>query len=96
MGNAIFGCATTMSYRDFVDVPAIGAVVCRLTKLPLIPGEYTVNLQLKDDRGVADMIDNACRFLVENAGTSELLNLPSRLWGNVIVPHDWDWEAGQP
>jgi lipopolysaccharide transport system ATP-binding protein len=93
MGNAIFGCATTMSYRDFVDIPATGAIVCRLTKLPLIPGEYTVNLMLKDDQGVADMVDNACRFLVENAGTSELLNLPSRLWGNVIVPHDWAWES---
>lgn len=99
MGNAIFGCATTMSYKDFVDAPAAGAIVCQLKKLPLIPGEYTVNLALKDDRGIADMIDNASSFFVENTGASDLLNLPSRRWGNVIVPHDWRWEplsAPQP
>ena len=62
LGNAIFGCATTMSYKDFVDAPAAGAIVCQLKKLPLIPGEYTVNLMLKDDRGIADMIDNASHF----------------------------------
>jgi lipopolysaccharide transport system ATP-binding protein len=92
MGNAIFGCSTAMSYRDFTDAPAAGAVVCQVRNLPLIPGEYTVNLALKDDSGIADMIDNASRFFVENTGASELLNMPSRLWGNVIVPHDWRWE----
>ncbi len=92
MGNAIFGCSTAMSYRDFTDAPAAGAVVCQVRNLPLIPGEYTVNLALKDDSGIADMIDNASRFFVENTGVSELLNMPSRLWGNVIVPHDWRWE----
>lgn len=99
MGNALFGCATTMSCQDFVDAPAEGAIVCRVRPLPLIPGEYSANLVLKDDRGIADMIDNASRFMVEDTGASALINLPSRLWGNVIVPHDWRWEplsASQP
>lgn len=93
LGNAIFGCATTMSYRDFVDAPPAGAIVCRIKKLPLIPGEYTVNLTLKDDKGVADNVDAASRFVVENSGMSELMNLPSRRWGNVVVAHEWAWEA---
>ena len=93
LGNAIFGCSTTMSYQDFANAPAEGAVVCRVQKLPLIPGEYTVNLVLKDDRGIADMIDNASKFFVENTGASALLNLPSRHWGNVIVPHEWQLES---
>ena len=94
LGNAIFGCATTMSYRDFVDAPPAGALVCRIRKLPLIPGEYTVNLTLKDDKGVADNVDGASRFVVENSGMSELMNLPSRRWGNVVVAHEWAWQAG--
>jgi lipopolysaccharide transport system ATP-binding protein len=93
LGNAIFGCATGFNYRDFADLPPSGEVVCLLRKLPLIPGEYTVNLTLKDDQGVADNIDSASRFMVENTGNSDLLNIPSRRWGNVIVPHEWQWRA---
>ena len=91
LGNRVFACATSMTpVREFRDLPPTGTIICRITRLPLIPGEYSVNLMLKDDVGVADIVDGL-NFVVRDTGDSGFMAIPSGKWGTVVVPHEWDW-----
>ena len=92
LGNRLFACTTSMtSASDFRDLPPHGIIVCRIKKLPLIPGEYKVDLVLKDDVGLADMVDSAASFVVRDSGDSGFIIIPSQRWGHVVVPHEWTW-----
>jgi len=88
-GNSIFGCTTSMNYSDFYNVLPRGKIICLIKKLPLIPGEYKVELILKDDHGLADMLTGVAGFTVRDGGDSGFSILPSRGWGNVVLEHDW-------
>ncbi len=96
MGNNVFGCTTsTTSQGDFRDVPPSGTVVCRLQRLPLIPGRYWVRIMLKDEHGVIDSVDKAALFEVVDGGATGFPLLPTRRWGNIVVQHSWDWSASR-
>lgn len=90
-GQSVFACNSTMrADRDFHDVASGSVVVCRIPKLPLIPGRYAVNLHLKDDHGHADVLDRAAVFMVHDRGAQEGIHFfPDRRYGNVLVGHDW-------
>jgi len=91
LGNNVFLCTTRMTERgDFRDLPPFGTIVCRVSRLPLIPGEYRVRVFLKDDEGLADDLNGVAAFVVKEAGDSGLVVIPSRAWGNIVVPHTWD------
>lgn len=90
-GVAVFSCTTAMtSMHGFRNIPPSGRIVCRIRNLPLIPGNYWVNLLLKDHYGVADLVDNAARFNVIDGGGSGFTEILSRKHGNVIVQHEWE------
>ncbi len=92
-GVRVFACTTSMtSLRDFRDVPANGQIICRIKNLPLIPGEYWVDILLKDDHGLVDSIDKASNFEVIDGGKTGFAVIPTRRWGNVVVTHEWEWE----
>lgn len=89
-GAYVFGCSTGMTpLRNFHDAPAMGTVTCRIPQLPLIPGSYVVKVVLKDDRGLADMIERAATFTVTDGGDCGMTVTADRSWGSVIVPHAW-------
>lgn len=90
-GTNLFVCSTGMYYSALTDVPSSGQAVCRVPSLPLIPGRYWVSITLKDDVGVADQVDKAACFSVVDGGKSGVPQLPSRRWGSVLVPHEWEW-----
>lgn len=90
-GNNIFLCSTGMNRCDFHDIPSKGEVVCKLRSLPLIPGEYWVNVLLKDDEGVADSVFKAGVLNVVDGGMTGIVAMPSRRWGCVVIPHEWEW-----
>ena len=90
-GNNVFLCSTGMYYSDFRDVQPSGKIKCKIEELPLIPGQYWVNLLLKDDQGVADSVNKAYRLNVVDGGLCKIPQIPSNRWGSVIVPHEWEW-----
>ena len=90
-GGNVFMCSTSMYYCDFRDVAPSGQIACRVKNLPLIPGNYWVTIILKDDRGVADWVNKAIEFDVTDDGSSGILLVPSRRWGNVVLRHEWEW-----
>ncbi len=92
-GTPIFSCTTAMGRSNFRDVAPQGRVRCRLDRLPLIPGTYSVSLRLKDDQpGVADQVVGALSFDVINSGAGGLVDYPPGM-GCVAVPHQWEWVA---
>lgn len=95
-GVPVFGCATaSTSLRYFNDLPPTGQLACRIGQLPLRPGRYTVDIELKDDEGVADYVTDAAAFTVVDGGDSGLLFLPPERYGSAAVPHEWRW-LGEP
>jgi lipopolysaccharide transport system ATP-binding protein len=89
-GNSIFGCTTSMNYCDFYNVLPRGKIICLIKKLPLIPGEYKVELFLKDDHGLADMLTGVTGFTVIDSGNNIVSYMPSRRWGNIVVSQKWE------
>ncbi len=96
-GNSIFGCTTRNTSRGyFWNMPPEGKVSCRVKPLPLMPGEYLVSLQIKDDQpGVTDAIERAMSFKVIDAGKSGLELAHSKNHGPVVVQQEWN-EVPEP
>lgn len=91
-GANVFSCGTAMTRNAFQDVSPVGQVVCRIPLLPLVPGRYSVDLQLKNDRyGVGDHVVGAAGFDVFDSGDSGFSQLLSPVLGSVLVPHEWAW-----
>jgi len=90
-GSNVFLCSTGMYHSAFHDIPSTGKAICKIKDFPLIPGEYWVNLMLKDDQGLTDSVNKAARLNVIDGGLSKILEIPSSKWGPVVVRHDWDW-----
>lgn len=89
-GNSIFGCTTSMNYSDFYSAFSRGKIICQIERLPLIPGEYKVELLLKDDHGVTDILTGVAGFSVVDSGNNIVPYMPSRRWGNIVVSQKWD------
>ncbi len=94
-GNSIFGCTTSMNYSDFHQVPPKGKLICRVKNLPLIPGQYRVDIFLKDEHGLVDMVTGAAGFPVIDSGNNIVPYMPSRRWGNIVVSQEWDLLPGE-
>ena len=83
-----------MKGSNFREALPSGRVACRIDRLPLIPGQYGVDLSLKDGDGQADFIKSAATFDVSDGGDTGFVQLPSRTWGSLIVPHCWTMANG--
>lgn len=94
VGDSVFMCMPALtSLREFRDLPQIGAVICRIYSLPLIPGRYSVGLTLKIGPDIVDSISHAAIFEVVDGGESGLSVIPSGRWGKIVVPHEWELAA---
>ncbi|MCM8811691.1 MAG: ATP-binding cassette domain-containing protein [Candidatus Omnitrophica bacterium] len=92
LGDSIFMCMPAFTpLKEFRDLPPAGIIQCRIKNLPLIPGRYTANLSLKDEAGVADVINGAVSFDVIDAGESGLSALPCGRWGKIVVTQEWEY-----
>ncbi len=74
---------------DTVD-PSMGRqLVCDIEALPLMPGEYNLDVQLLN-RGVAeDIVDAATRFQVVGGESEGRLFKHESKWGAVTMRHRW-------
>ena len=91
-GTNLFGCTTRNTPLGyFWNAPSTGKAVCRVRQLPLMPGEYTVRIWLKNEQGLADRVEEAARFTVIDAGESGMDLSHSRAMGPTVVQHTWGW-----
>lgn len=57
--------ATNITGENFESLPPEGEMICRINRLPLLPGTYTLDLNMNDITSIADRISNAAVLEVE-------------------------------
>jgi len=88
-GSLITSCDSRVTGIEFQGLPARGEFVCRLSKLPLLPGHYRLGLKCKTDGAVANHIPNALRFRVTEGDFYRSGILPAPGSGNALFDHSW-------
>jgi lipopolysaccharide transport system ATP-binding protein len=91
-GQMVTAFNSRMTGRDFSGLPAEGALRCRVPRLPLGPGSYTVALAATHGAETADEVDRAMVFDVvagDYFGTGTSLSDKVEF----ICDHAWEGEA---
>lgn len=94
-GNPLFACHSLQSREDRMCIPPQGSLICRINKLPLLPGNYIVGFALKgrhEDRAdeIVKVYDGVLRLQVAEGDFFGTGKLPSAEHGQVLVEHSWD------
>jgi len=76
--------------QPFTELPAEGAMVCRLDRMPLLPGNYSVNLFCTINGVIADWVIDAARFDIGGGDFFGTGKLPPHGYGLVAADHRWD------
>jgi hypothetical protein len=96
-GGALFLCASDTSNREPVYVGAEDTVMCRVPRLPLSAGRYSVTLFLERGGIIEDWIqDNILFDVVDGSYFGTSRNLPPGWEGKtVLVDHHWSVLRGE-
>ena len=89
LGQPLFLCRSDLQGTEYVDLPPTGSVFCRIPRLPLPPGEFTVNLHCEINGSVADWVRNAASVTVIEGDYYGSGRLPSQGRGDLLVEHYW-------
>jgi lipopolysaccharide transport system ATP-binding protein len=76
--------------QPFTELPAEGAMVCRLERMPLLPGNYSVNLFCTINGVMADWVIDAARFDIGGGDFFGTGKLPPHGYGLMAADHRWD------
>jgi lipopolysaccharide transport system ATP-binding protein len=101
-GSRVLAVDTRFVHGDFDELPAAGAIVCRIPDLPLAAGSYQLSVWATVGEEVADHVENAVLLRVDPGdvfGTGRTTIAEKH--GPVVVRHAWrrgdaDDEAGAP
>ena len=89
-GRVLFLCDTRLVNAGIEVVPGQGEFICELKSLQLATGSYSLNVWATVSEEVADYVQHACNFSVEEGdffGTGRF-TVPSKN-GPFLVHHDW-------
>jgi lipopolysaccharide transport system ATP-binding protein len=67
-----------------------GRVSCRVDRLPLMPGTYSIDLFFGSHRMIFDTVHDACRFEVHAADVFGTGRIPLGAAGSVFTPFAWE------
>jgi hypothetical protein len=89
VGQAITHLNTTFHPQRIDELPASGAICCRIERLPLSPGTYRVNASLNDYSGILDHLESIMTFDVD-VGNYYKTTHPSSFINDVcLLDHTW-------
>jgi lipopolysaccharide transport system ATP-binding protein len=87
----LFHLSTTLT-QPLTGLPREGTILCRIPRLPLVPGTYAFNLFCETDHGTADWIQHAGEIEVAPGDFFGSGKLPPSTQGTFLVAHSWDVE----
>lgn len=93
-GHKVFHLDNQSRGTDLPPLSAEGRIVCRIPRLPLVPGRYHLNVLLTVDEEVAEHIPSATYFEVLPGDYYSSQHLTPSHGGVVFVDHDWDTLEG--
>jgi lipopolysaccharide transport system ATP-binding protein len=82
-------CLSRTSHTEPLALPARGRIVCRIPRLPLVPGRYPFDLWCKLDEAVADWLRPAAAIEVVSGDFFGTGRLPPRDGGDILLDHCW-------
>ncbi len=88
-GEGALMLGSDLSGEPFSTLPEEGKLECRLDRLPLLPGTYTVNLYVTVQGEVADWVQDAGQLSVAEGDFFGTGQLPPAGYGSVAVAHAW-------
>lgn len=80
----------------FTELPPHCSFVCRVRRLPLMPGNYRLSFLLTGPHGVVDSLSNAAELMVEAGAYYETGILPSSMTSLCLVDGRWRQEPRTP
>ena len=78
-----------LTNETFVQLASRGAFSCRIKKLPLAPGSYTLNLIVRQNDVIQDWIQEAVNIVVEPGDFYGTGRMPPVSHGGVFVEQHW-------
>lgn len=88
-GDSLFQCTNELTGQIQRDWPKSGQVICRIPKLPLPKGTYSVNIFLSASGVISDWVADAAVFEVENSDFYGTGRIPEPSHSRFLVPHSW-------
>jgi lipopolysaccharide transport system ATP-binding protein len=89
LGESLLNFGTHYSYLKESNLPQNGSVICRIPKLPLPEGRYTINLALKYGTELIDHVSDATVLDVQATDYYGTGKLPPQQLNKVLVEHNW-------
>ncbi len=93
IGERLFQCNTQSVNQQFDVAESRGRAVCSISKLPLLPGRYSVNINLTVDGQRADFVEKALQFDVHSGDFFGSGKLTSRDYGPFLTDYQWTLAA---
>ena len=91
-GANLFTLVTHITGQDFQEIPERGVLVCKVEKLPLLPGTYRLNVLCAALGANIDSVQNAAELSVVPGDFFGTGKLPTSNYGSVMVEHSWELE----
>lgn len=90
LGQTLFQCYSKDSKQNIGDINKNTTVFCHIKNIPLVPGNYYLNLWLADQFQTHDLVEHACDLVIrENDRVSNNKTPNIRYAGSVFVEHAW-------
>ncbi len=91
--HLLFKCNNQVANGQMTLTEREGWIVCDIPKLPLPPGEYSVNLKCLADGDLSDQVRDAFRIVVEAGDFYGTGYMQADRRGGVLVEQDWRLQA---
>lgn len=85
----LFGLPSEVLHTDFSNMGPRGQFICKVKRLPIIPGVYDITMSLLVDRQVVDKVTRAHKLIVLDGDYYGTKKLPLSYFGRVCVDFDW-------
>jgi lipopolysaccharide transport system ATP-binding protein len=92
-GEGALHLSSEISGYHLGSVPPSGDIVCRLDRVGLLPGRYTVNVHVTASGTLADWVVDAATVDVAEGDLYGTGRLPPPGYGSVAVPQAWKVEV---
>ncbi|KPF66568.1 hypothetical protein IP69_14775 [Bosea sp. AAP35] len=91
-GVRLFGAPSDATRQTKGRLWPKGRLVCRLPEVPLLPGNYELDIACLRDRELADKIMGAATLTVIEGDPFGTGALPHPHFGDVVIRYGWDYE----
>lgn len=81
---------TYLTDQNFEEIPLKGQIICNIPKLPLMPGDYSINIRATSKMIVADWVIDAASFQVKSGRFYKSETVPANHAARILVDHYWD------